>query len=1043
MSELFYRNPRLATLTVFLIIVSGLAALLTLGRQEDPTLSERFAIIITNYPGASAERVEALVTDPLENAIKELFEVDETTSVSKTGVSIITVEIKEEFRGNAVEPIWTQVREQLNKGALLIPADAQTPDLRRQHIGADTLIVAFSMETGFEDNIELIGRLARDLELKFKNLSSTEETKIYGAVEPEIRVELDVDRLSSIGLLPNDVANILRGADAKTPAGRIQTRTNQLSLEISGELTGIERIREVPIREFADGTAIRLGDIAKVQKTYRKPVSSMAYRNGQRVILFSAYITPNQRVDLWSKKALALVDEFRDELPPTISLSPFFQQEKYVSDRLVGLFRNLVFSAILVLIFSFFILGWRAAIIVGSALPLTIFMTVTLFKIMGQPLHQMSVTGIVIALGLLIDTAIVMVDEYNLLRRRGTPPVEAIRKTSRLLFAPLLASTLTTMLAFAPIALMPGGAGEFIGMMGVSVIFAVGSSFALAFTLIPAFSAWLDKEPDPNAPYHFWSRGLRIGWLTQSYRKVLDFVISHPWLGMFASAIIPFIGFAIATTLPMQFFPPVDRDMFQVQLTMSADSSLENTQKRAEEIRQFLATEPGVKNITWVMGSAAPKVFYNVFSSAAVTTNLANGFVETESAKDTHRIVVKMQHLLRAKFPDARILALPFEQGPPVNAPIEMIITGPNFAELDRLGQQLRAMLAATPGVTYTRSELQMGQVVASLETDETAARRLGMPLTTLAAQLNSWFEGIPAGSVQEGPERIPVRVQSAPENRNDLNSALSMPLTSINGDTTPGAIGKLKLIPKIALIPHQDGVRYNGILAYLDPFILPSTVLKDFKQRLAVSDFHLPHGYTLKFGGDAESQGDAIGNLLSTALPLLILMTGAVVLAFNSFSYAGIVGASGALSVGLALFSIWIFGESMGFMAIVGIMGLVGLSINGSIVVLTALKSNEKAKAGDPIATRETVIDATRHIVATTLTTIGGFIPLLAFGDSFWGPLATAIAGGVTGSAVLALIFAPCAFVLLARLRAVRKRITAVQLAKKQASLHRSQADI
>ncbi|VAV91919.1 AcrB/AcrD/AcrF family protein [hydrothermal vent metagenome] len=1041
MSELFYKNPRLAILTVFLIIASGIGALLTLGRQEDPTLSERFAIIITNYPGASAERVEALVSDPLESAIKELFEVNDTTSTSKNGVSIMSVELKEEYRGKAVEPVWTLVREKMNQATLLLPPEAGAPDLRRQRVGADTLILAFSMQQGFEDNIELIGRLARDLRLKFRNLPGTKEAAIFGAVEPEVRVDVDLDRLSALGLDPTALAGILQAADAKTPAGSIRTATSLLPLEVAGELTGIERIRDITIREHPNGTTTRLGDVALVSKTYRQPASSMAFRDGKRVILFAAYITPNQRVDLWNNNALAIVDEFRQTLPHSITLEPIFEQADYVSDRLVGLFRNLVFSAILVFVFSFIILGWRAAIIVGSALPLTIFMTVTLFKVMGQPLHQMSVTGIVIALGLLIDTAIVMVDEYGLMRRRGAGPVEAIQQTFRHLFAPLLASTLTTMLAFAPIALMSGGAGEFVGMMGVSVMFAVGSSFFLAFTLIPAFSAWFDKEPDPNKPYRFWSRGLRIDWLTAGYRRLLDGIIAHPWLGIGASMIVPVFGFYVATTLPMQFFPPVDRDMFQLQLTMSPDSSLENTRVRAEEIRQFVAAEDGVQNITWVMGSSAPKVFYNIFSSGAVTTNLANGFVKTRSADDTHRIVVKLQPLLRQKFPDARILALPFEQGPPANAPIELIIKGPDFAELDKLGQQMRAVLAATPGVTYTAAELQMGQVVASLEADETATHRAGLPLTTLAARMNTLFEGITAGSVQEGLERIPVRIQVKPEQRARLNNALSMPIISADGNSTPGSLGKMKLIPKIALISHKDGERYNGISAYLEPFTLPSTVMANFTKRLAETDFALPHGYSMTVGGEAENQGDAVGSLLSTALPLLILMIGAVVLAFNSFSYAGVVGASGVLSIGLALFSIWVFGESMGFMGIVGIMGLVGLSINGSIVVLTALKSNEEAKLGDPIATRESIIDATRHIIATTLTTIGGFIPLLLFGDSFWGPLAVAIAGGVTGSAVLALIFAPSAFVLLAQLRVIHKRRVAIKLEKAQRAISKAKA--
>jgi len=1036
MSELFYKNPRLAILTVFLIVVSGISALLTLGRQEDPTLSERFSVLITNYPGASAERVEALITDPLESAIKELFEIRDITSTSSNGVSVMTIELKEEFRGAEVERVWTQVREQINKGALQMPAEAGIPDLNRLRIGAETIVLAFSMQSEFEDHIELIGRLARDLQLKFRNLPGTEEATIYGEVQSEIRVDIDLGQLRAMGIEPASLAQTIRTADAKTPAGNIRNQNNQLSLEIAGELTGIEAVRKIPVRQHADGTSTRLGDIAQISKSHVQPESSMAFRNNKRVILFSAYSTPNQRVDLWNKAALALVDEFRVELPRNIKLEPIFQQAEYVTDRLSGLFRNLLLSALLVFLFSFLILGWRAAIIVGSALPLTVFMTVTLFKVMGSPLHQMSVTGIVIALGLLIDTAVVMVDEYGLFRRRGASPHEAIRKTVSHLFAPLLASTLTTMLAFAPIALMPGGAGEFIGMMGISVIFAVGSSFAIAFTLIPAFCAWFDKEPDPDRPYSFMDRGLRIQIVTDGYRRLLDIIIARPWVGISASVILPLAGFFAATQLPMQFFPPVDRNMFQVQLTMPSNGSLEHTQVRVAEITEFIANEAGVKNVTWVVGNAVPKVFYNVFSVGAVRPNMANGFVETTSAKDTHDIVVKLQPLLRNKFPDARILTLPFEQGPPVNAPIVLNVFGSNFSELNRIGEQLRAILAATPHVTYTIANLKMGEVVASLQADETAVNRAGLPLTGLASELNAMFEGIPAGSIQEGLERIPVRIQVRPEQRTTLNSALSMPMVGAAGETVPGAFGQLKLVPKIAIIPHDNGERFNGILAYLEPFVLPSTVLADFRQRLEQSDFMLPAGYTMTIGGDAESQDQAMGDLLSTALPLLILMIGTIVLAFNSFSYAGIIGSSGVLSVGLALFSIWIFGETMGFMGMVGIMGLVGLSINGSIVVLTALKSNDEAKAGDPIATRETVIDATRHIVATTLTTIGGFIPLLLFGDSFWGPLATAIAGGVSGSAVLALIFAPSAFVLLAKRRAKLRLAHASRLEEKQAQL-------
>ncbi len=1040
MSKLFYDNPRLAILTVVLVLAAGIGALLTLGRQEDPSLSERFAVLVTAFPGASAERSEALITEPLERSLQELVEIRKLNSTSRNGLSVISIELKERFRGEKVEPAWTLVREQINKAKLFLPPGASEPDLRRQHIGADTIIVAFSVDEESLDAMPILSRLARDLEQRFQIMPGTEETKVFGAVEEEIRVEARHDMLAALGLDTASLSRLIAAADAKAPAGQVRSAGRNLSMEIAGEFDGIARIRAIPLRTGTNGSVTRVGDIALVTKNIRTPEEARAFRNGKRVVMVSAYATPNQRVDIWARDASLIVQDIRAALPPNINLEVVFEQEHYVAKRLVGLSRNLLLSALIVFIITFLAMGWRAALIVGTALPLTVMMLLALFKFTGAPLHQMSVTGIVIALGLLIDTAIVMVDEYELIRRRGAGPQEAIAKASKHLFAPLLASTLTTMLAFAPIALMSGGAGEFIGMMGVSVIFAVGSSFVLAMTLIPAFAAWFDYEPDPDAPRRLWRSGFSSPALTNLYRQVLDFVIKHPWSGIFAGAIVPMVGFVAVTTLPMQFFPPVDRDMFQLQLMMAPGSSIDLTTERAEQVRQLIIKEPGVKNVSWVIGSAAPKVYYNVFSAGAVSPDRATGFVSTISPEATHKAVINIQQKARAAFADVRILALPFEQGPPNEAPIELTVTGPNFGTLDRIGVTLRTILARTPGVTYTASGLQMGEPVAQLNADEAATRRAGMALTELARQINDAFEGVTGGSVQEGVERIPVRVIASDARRSALSNAgtLLLPTAQANGalGTPADALGEVILVPKISVITRLNGRRNNKIRAYLEPYLLPDTVQQDFNKRLAQSGFTMPEGYSLSIGGAAEERNDAMGNLLSSALPLLILIVGAVVLAFNSFSYAGIVGLNGFLSVGLALFGVWFFGQTMGFMAIVGVMGLVGLAINGTIVVLSALKANEKAKAGCPVQTRETVVDATRHIIATTLTTIGGFIPLLVFGDSFWGPLATAISGGVAGSAVLALITGPAAFVLLARTRVKNKARIAVLHENKQVAI-------
>ena len=1039
MSLLFYNNPRLALLSVILIIAAGLGALFTLGRQEDPTLSERFAVLVTEFPGASAERAEALITEPLERSLQELAEVEKIKSTSRNGLSIISIELKEQYRGERVEPAWTKVREQINKARPFLPPGASAPDLRRQHIGADTLIAAFSVDQDGLDAFPILSRLARDLQQHFQIMQGTKETKVYGAVEEEIRVEANQDMLAALGLDTAALARIIAAADAKAPAGRVRSAAHNLSMEIAGAFDGVSRIRAIPVRSGPHGSVTRVGDIATVSKGIRSPEPSRAYRNGRRVVLVSAFATPNQRVDLWTKEAMDIIRKTRASLPPGIHLDVVFKQEGYVSKRLTGLAINLLFSALIVFVITLLTMGWRAALIVGTALPLTVMMLLASYKFMGATLHQMSVTGIVIALGLLIDTAIVMVDEYELMRRRGAGPQEAIAKAMKHLFAPLLASTLTTIFAFAPIALMPGGAGEFIGMMGVSVIIAVASSFILSMTLIPAFAAWFDYEPEPDAPHSAWRQGLAFPVLARGYRRVLDFIIAHPVAGIAASALMPLAGFVAASTLPMQFFPPTDRDMFQLKLTMDAGSSIDLTSTRAEQIRRLIAREPGVRDVVWVIGSAAPKVYYNVFSSSSVSPNLGTGFVRTVSPAATHKAVLDIQRKVRGAFPDAQVLALPFEQGPPNEAPIELIVSGPSFTMLDKIGAQLRAVLARTPGVTYTAADLRLGEPVAQFRADEAAARRSGIALNTLASQISNAFEGVTGGSVQEGVERIPVRVISSDAHRSSLDNAATLPLPAAGSRQGYGlpatALGQVTLVPKIAVIQRENGRRINRIRGYLEPFLLPDTVLKDFERRLKASGFAMPEGYRLSIGGEAESRNKAMGNLASAALPLLILMIGAVVLAFNSFSYAGIVGGSGLLSVGLALFGVWAFGQTMGFMAIVGVMGLVGLAINGTIVVLSALKANAAAKAGDKEAIRETVVDATRHILATTLTTIGGFIPLLLFGDSFWGPLVTAIAGGVAGSAVLALIYAPAAFVLLARARR-RARARRARRAERKAAM-------
>lgn len=1025
MSTLFYRYGRLTILAVFLLIIAGLGALFTLGRQEDPSLTERFGVVVTLFPGASAERVEALITDPIEDSIRELPEIDSLISTSRSGVSLININIREDISPSGVEQAWTQIREQVDAVRPFLPAESGAPDVQRQYIGAATMIVSLGWSVDGEPNMAILARLARDLEDRLRNISGTEETDVYGLSDEEIRVLADPDALAALGLTVGDLARLVSSADAKTPAGELRSDDVSLTVEIGGEFETLDRIRSVPVVETENGEFVRLGDIADVERGVRRPESAMAYFNGGRTVFVAGFLQPELRVDVWSDQARETISAFAAE-NPSINVDIVFAQSDYVESRLNGLSVNLGYSALIVFGVLFLLMGWRAAIIIGSALPLTVLFVLLLMRVYDEPLHQMSVTGLVVALGLLIDNAIVVVDDYQLERSKGLPPLDAIEKALKHLFGPLLASTLTTIFAFAPIALMPGAAGEFIGMIGVSVIFAVASSFILAMTVVPAFAGRFDHDSYGQGKHSILRDGLRFKPLEYLYRGILKAVTTRPWVGLVGGVILPVAGFAAATTLPMQFFPPTDRDMFQVEMVLPTNTSIRETERQVLRATELIEAYEGVIDVGWTIGESPPRTYYNVIGNESSAPYLAAGWVRTASPQVTAELLPQLQADIIAAFPQARFLALPYEQGPPTPAPIELKIFGPDLVTLDDLGDQIRQVLARTPGVTTTVAGMRLGEPVARVNVDEAAAELAGIRLDDLANRLRGDFDGVPGGSILEGVEEMPVRVVAADNRRESVSDLASSPLRASPESgilSSPvAALGEVGLSPEVASIRRQDGDRMNPIYAYLEPFSLPAPVLENFLSRLDAEGIELPPGYTLQIGGEAEARGDAMGNLFATAVPLLILMIGSVVLAFNSFRFAGVVFVVGFLSVGLAMFGVWLFGTPLGFNAIVGAMGLVGLSINGTIVVLSALRAEPAARALDLAVIEDTVVDATRHIISTTLTTIGGFTPLILAGDSFWLPFAAAVAGGVAGSAILALIFAPAAFVMLAKARQKRR---------------------
>ncbi len=1030
----FYHYPRLLILTILLIIVGGMLSFILLPRMEDPEITQRWGLITTDFPGASVARVENLVTEKLEEELAEVEEIEEIISYSQLGRSSLVIALESEV--NQVDEVWSRIRDRLaDASASKLPEGVSEPRYEELLSKAYTFITAIKWELDSPPNYAILSRFGEDLEDQFRALAGTEKVELTGVPQEEILVAVDPTTLSSRGLTPQAVSQIIQTSDAKVSAGQLQGEDSELLLKTDTELDTLERIRQIPLQLSDDGRQIlQVGDIATVKKGFRDPPTELAIIDGKPAAVVAVLMESTQRNDTWSKTARQTLAEFRASLPDGLEASVVFDQNRYVEYRINNLFKNLMIGGVAIIIVTLFMMGFRSGIIVGLSLPLTILVVFMGLHLLKFPLHQMSVTGLVIALGLLIDNAIVIVDEMNGWLAQGVKPALAVTRTVRTLGSPLAASTLTTLMAFLPTVILPGDTGEFVKGVGLSVILALLGSLFVSLTIIPAVlglvhDKWPPSQPQANrrsrsgailtALATYWRKGFSHKGLTHAYRILLDKTLRYPRQAILIALILPLTGFLMAPGLDMQLFSPVDRDQFYIEFELPAHVSLRQTEQVARQARKIIIQKPSVKSVQLFLGESPPEYYYNLDRYRQDHPHYAQAVVNLESFKGSQSVIKEIQAELNQSFPHVRTLVRQPQQGEWIPAPVEMRIIGPDLGTLKALGQEARRFLLEAPGIVYTRDDLTDTLPTLNLSLDEYDVWAVQLTHTTIAQQLNTLLEGFQGGSVLEGSKELPVRVRLANRDRSQLEQVaaldISPPTNSESGENSISlqALNQFTLESEPASITHRNGQRINTVQGFIGPGVLPSKVLNYFRQRLADANFQLPPGYHIEFGGEFEPLTEAVTSLIFAGVILGLLMTAGLVLSFNSFRAASIIVAIAICSIGLGFFALWLFGYPLGFMALLGTIGLVGVAINDSIVVLSSLKNDPEAQQGNRRAIITIVLHSTRHVLTTTLTTVVGFLPLMIDGGEFWPPLAVCITIGVAGATLLALSFVPCSYLL------------------------------
>ncbi|MEO1540794.1 MAG: efflux RND transporter permease subunit [Pseudomonadota bacterium] len=1013
METLFFRTPRLVALTVLVIVAAGLSAFLAIGRQEDPTITNLFANVTTVYPGADPARVEALVSEKIETELQEIPEIDVIESTSSTGISVVSIELIETLESERIEQVWSEIRDALTDASRNFPSGVGEPEFDNDSTGAFASISAlYPLNATTPDSVTQ--RYAEELADALRAVPGTKLVEIFGATEEEVLVTVDFGELTALGLTVDQVATAIQSADAKVQAGRVRTSGSDYLIEVEGEISALDRIRRIPLTSAANGTVTLLSEIATVEKTIKTPAEELAYSQGERSLLVAARINDGLQVDAWMASANARLAAFEESLPYSLEHRLIFDQSAYTAERLIEVGTNMAIGMALVIAVLFLTLGVRAALIVAMVLPLVSLASIATMNFAGMAIHQMSVTGLIVALGLLVDAAIVMTDEVRQSLAAGMQRIAAVRKAVRRLSAPLIASTVTTALSFMPMVLLPGPAGDFVGSIALSVIIMLVWSLLIAVTITPAISGWV--LPQGNAAGGF-ANGIKGGMLARAFRGTLAWSMRRPLSAIAFALVLPVMGFMSFPTLTAQFFPGVERDQFYIEVELPRGTAISRTDQLARQLDETLRARDGIEHVSWVVGKSAPAFYYNIVASEKGAPHFAQALITTSSPEATADLVPELQASLGNAAPEARILVRDLVQGPPVNAPVEMRILGPDLDTLRELGDEVAAIMATVPEITIVRTGLEGGAPKVSVNVDENRARLVGLDLGQVARQLEATLEGATGGSLLEGTEELPVRVRVGDGLRGDTDFISNLPLLAPGTGGTGysgiplSAIADVEIVPARSSIVRRNGDRVNSIQGFVQYGVLPEEALKSVNVAMDAAGYTLPDGYRFDVGGDADARNDVLNNLLASVGLIVTLTIATIVMTFNSFRLSAVAFIVTGLSAGLSILALAVFQYPFGINAVIGVIGSIGVSINAAIIILTGLQANEDARNGDQQAMVDVVMRSSRHIVSTTITTFGGFLPLILGGGGFWPPFAMAIAGGVLLSTIVSFYFTPPMF--------------------------------
>lgn len=1018
--EFSVRHFQFTVLVFAMLVALGVNAWFSIPRAEDPTFPAPIFSIVAVYPGATPEDLESQVVEPLEERIRELEGLKQTQARIEDGLAILTVEFHtSEDEARKKDEV---VREVAAVRATL--PDAVRELTVKQNRSADVNIVQVALVSQSAPFHELEA-IAERLEDRLETLPGVRGAEVWGVPAREVRVSLDLPRLAELGLSPSQVLAAIAADNAKVPGGSVTAGSRTYNIKPTGDYASIEEVAATVVASSGD-QLVRVGDVARVEWAHADP-THITRLDGERAVFITATQQEGTNIERVRDAIWRELDALEAMLPPGIRLARVFDQSVNVRHRLSRLGTDFVIAIVLVLV-TLLPLGPRASVVVMVSIPLSLAIGLTLLNVLGFSINQLSIVGFVIALGLLVDDSIVVVENTARLLREGHEPREAAIRATRQIAVAVLGSTAVLVLAFVPLMFLPGLPGRYIRVMPVTVVLTVTASLLVSLTIIPWLSSLLMREErrpaegpglasgatgEEPAAGNAVLRALQRG-IHRTYAPLLERALAHPRATLAIAALLVLASVALVPAIGFSVFPKAQTPQFTVDIEMPHGSSLAATDSAARFVERALARRPEVRAVITNVGRDNPQIYYNVIPRQE---NRRVGQLFVLLDRYDMRATPRMLDSLRARlaaWPGARIEVSEFENGPPIDAPIALRLTGTDLDTLRALAGEVEAVLAATPGTRDVHNPVRLRRTDLRLTVDRQKAGLLGVPTVEIDRAVRLALEGVTAGTFREANAKdrdIVVRLPH--EGEPSVRALESVHVPAMNGAQVPlRQVAELRYALSEPSIQRHDGERAVTVTSQVRTGENTARVTQAALERL--EQLQLPPGYRLTAAGEVESREESFGGIGSAVIVAMFMILAILVLEFGSFRSTLIVISVIPLGVVGGLTALFLAGYTLSFTAAIGFVALIGIEIKTSILLVDF--TNQLRAEGVPLdeAIRRAGEVRFLPILLTAATAIGGLLPLALQGSLLYSPLAWVIIGGLVSSTLLARLVTPVLYRLL-----------------------------